>query len=431
MGSSVSHSAIELLYDCQDGVEGPIWSCNEKVLMWIDHERRRVFRYDPAAKVAPQVYPLFLDEVAGSIHLVEDKPMGIIIALEKGGVVSHSLGGHKLVKECSIRSNVQSTGFNTGTCDQNGRLLFGGRERFRIGPKGKDQSPDSLIPVNVRSKNSPSTGFYKLEGKKLSPLQDRLFAVAHRLAFSPDGNTIYLLDGPERIIWACRYNISMGVLQGSPHKFYCMLPEQPGFPSDAVSDVLGHRYVSYEGGSCVRRHQRGCGTVDLVIELPCPRVTGLAWGGDELTKLFIATGSNNQSLRQQQGSVAEQEKEKPLEIQKEHFTEQVMAGGQLYSVTVTEGEQVVTGASVTAFKQEEEQHQGWGSSERGCLSGQQICAGENMADCCAASVSEAGTSCWGQDSRTNSSSNSRKKMSGFSRELPSSTLSKRWFKKGM
>ena len=63
---------------------------------------------------------------------------------------------------------------------------------------------------------------------------------------------------------------------------------EPGLPDGITIDSEGGVWVALWDGGGVRRYAPD-GTLDAVVPLPCGRVTACAFGGDDLSQLFITT----------------------------------------------------------------------------------------------------------------------------------------------
>jgi len=66
------------------------------------------------------------------------------------------------------------------------------------------------------------------------------------------------------------------------------LPDDVGEPDGIAVDSEGFIWVALWGGGAVRRYSPE-GRLDGVVELPVPRVTACAFGGERLTTLYITT----------------------------------------------------------------------------------------------------------------------------------------------
>jgi sugar lactone lactonase YvrE len=61
-----------------------------------------------------------------------------------------------------------------------------------------------------------------------------------------------------------------------------------GSPDGSADDVDGGVWVGLWGGSAVHRYGPD-GRLDLVVDLPASNVTACAFGGEDMTELYITT----------------------------------------------------------------------------------------------------------------------------------------------
>lgn len=111
------------------------------------------------------------------------------------------------------------------------------------------------------------------------------FAISNGLEWSLDERTVYVTDTPAKTIYRAPWNPD-----GGPQELESF---STGAPSDGlVIDADGCFWNARYGQSCVARLDpdgREIGRVDL----PAPNVTGLAFGGDDLSTLYIGTAREN------------------------------------------------------------------------------------------------------------------------------------------
>jgi sugar lactone lactonase YvrE len=95
---------------------------------------------------------------------------------------------------------------------------------------------------------------------------------------------MYYIDSPTRRVDVFDY--ADGRISG--RRTLAGIEESAGFPDGLTVDAEGCVWVALWQGSAVRRYTPG-GELDRVIELPVPLVTACAFGGPDLTDLYITT----------------------------------------------------------------------------------------------------------------------------------------------
>ena len=109
--------------------------------------------------------------------------------------------------------------------------------------------------------------------------------ITNSLAFSPDGRTMYVADTPTRTIWAYDYGTDGVARHG---RLFVEVDDDGGYPDGSTVDREGYLWnCEWEGHRVVRYDPRG--RVDRIIRLPVSKPTCCAFGGDDLSTLFITS----------------------------------------------------------------------------------------------------------------------------------------------
>ena len=103
---------------------------------------------------------------------------------------------------------------------------------------------------------------------------------------SPDGTTLYTTDTRGGTIFA--HDLAGG-LPGEPRRFV-QFEDGWGHPDGMAVDAEGHLWVCHWGGSRITRFAPD-GTLERVVPVPTAQVTKCAFGGPDLTTLYITTAS--------------------------------------------------------------------------------------------------------------------------------------------
>lgn len=109
-------------------------------------------------------------------------------------------------------------------------------------------------------------------------------AVSNGTGWSPDGRLMYYIDSPTRRV---------DVFDHDGHhitgrRTFAEIEDGAGFPDGLTVDADGCVWVALWDGGAVRRYTPE-GELERVISLPTPRVTACAFGGADLTDLYITT----------------------------------------------------------------------------------------------------------------------------------------------
>jgi L-arabinonolactonase len=295
--------------------ECPLWDDARGVLWWIDIRAPALRCFRPLAlpagspEVAVQAQtPSDLDglkpgevrswplpHLVGSIALTNDPQGRLLMALGRHLVLfdpqaaNHAQAGKAADSSSELPSVGRRTGafetltevdfqdtnhrFNDGRCDPAGRFWVGSMNNITRGPEGRMFRYD--------------TG----SGLQEFPHLAAGLRIPNSLAFSPDGRTMYFADSLDHAIRALTYDPATGE-PGPARAFADMAP--PTFPDGSCIDAEGGLWNTRFHGSCVVRHAPD-GQVDRVITLPVRRPTCCAFGGPDLSTLYVTTTSQHMS----------------------------------------------------------------------------------------------------------------------------------------
>lgn len=234
--------------------EGPTWDAEAARLIWVDILGRRVHTYDPATGRRTV-------RTTGQ-HVGAAKPRA------GGGLV------------LNLRDGI-------GLLDPDGSLRMAHREAVP-GRRANDAAvaPDgSLWAGTMRYDETPGGGTLSrltADGTHTTVLDD--VAVSNGAGWSPDGRLMYYVDSPTRRIDV--FDHDGGRISG--RRTLAVVEDGAGFPDGLTVDADGCVWVALWDGAAVRRYTPD-GRLDRVVELPVPRTTACAFGGPDLTDLYVTT----------------------------------------------------------------------------------------------------------------------------------------------
>ncbi|MDQ0602115.1 sugar lactone lactonase YvrE [Streptomyces canus] len=236
--------------------EGPTWDPVHNRLIWLDILGARINTYDP---------------VSGHRTVrVTDQHIGAAKPRTGGGLVLNLRDGVALLDpDDSFRwlhhEPVPGRRANDAAVAPDGSL-WAGTMRYDEAPGGGTLSR--------------LTG----DGSFETVLDD--VAVSNGTGWSPDGRRMYYIDSPTRRLDVFDFEAGRPVNR----RPLVEIEEGAGFPDGLTVDADGCVWVALWDGGAVRRYTPD-GTLDRVITLPAPRVTACAFGGADLTDLYITTAT--------------------------------------------------------------------------------------------------------------------------------------------
>ncbi|GAA2773255.1 SMP-30/gluconolactonase/LRE family protein [Streptomyces virens] len=236
--------------------EGPTWDPATGRLLWIDILGSRVHTYDPAT---------------GRRTLRRtDQHVGAVKPRAGGGLVLNLRDGIGLLDADDTfrwlhREPVPGRRANDAAVAPDGSL-WAGTMRY-------DEAPGGGTLARV-------TG----DGTVHALLDD--VAVSNGIGWSPDGRLMYYIDSPTRRVDVFDVGEADGRITG--RRCLVTIEEGAGFPDGLTVDADGCVWVALWDGGAVRRYTPA-GDLDREIPLPVPRVTACAFGGPDLTDLYLTT----------------------------------------------------------------------------------------------------------------------------------------------
>ena len=133
---------------------------------------------------------------------------------------------------------------------------------------------------------APTSSVIRIDGDLSVTTIIQGVSCANSTCFSPDGQTMFFADTPDREIVAFDYDPTSGTPTG--RRVHGAFDSEPGLPDGSCVDEQGGVWNAQWEGRRVVRVAPG-GTIDRVIEVPVWKPTCCTFGGPDLDTLFITT----------------------------------------------------------------------------------------------------------------------------------------------
>ncbi|MEU3788734.1 SMP-30/gluconolactonase/LRE family protein [Streptomyces fructofermentans] len=237
--------------------EGPTWDAGGRRLIWIDILGSRVHTYEPDTGRRTVR--------ATGQHVGAAKPRaggGLVVNLRDGIGLYGPDGGSEGFRWLR-REVVPGRRANDAAVAPDG-ALWAGTMRY-----------DEAAGGGTLSRVAP-------DGTAETVLDD--VAVSNGTGWSPDGRLMYYIDSPTRRVDVFDFDGR----HATGRRPLVSVEDGAGFPDGLTVDADGCVWVALWDGGAVRRYTPS-GRLDRVVELPVPRPTACAFGGDGLTDLYITT----------------------------------------------------------------------------------------------------------------------------------------------
>ena len=256
--------AVECVLDARATVgEGAIWSRAAGRLYWVDIPAGRVHAFDP--------------ETGEDRHWDLGRPVGCVAETASGRLVAALTDGfHELDPHTGEtrdlggpRPGDRGHRFNDGTVDPRGRFLAG------------------TMPLTGSSAEDDTGALHSFDGAAFREVMGGFHCV-NGLAFAPDGRTAYVSDSFAEIqtIWAFDHDLDDGAWTN--RRVFFDARAVAGRPDGGAMDADGCYWMAgVDGWQIVRLTPEG--EVDREIAMPVGKPTRIAFGGSDLSTLYVTS----------------------------------------------------------------------------------------------------------------------------------------------
>ena len=159
--------------------------------------------------------------------------------------------------------------FNDGKCDPSGRFWAG-------------------TISTVKKTGDANLYMLDLEGN----LFQRVNGVTNSngICWNEEADTMYYIDTPTKEVWSYSFNNSTGEIGEKQVLINTEEVDLAGSPDGMTIDGEGMLWIAMCHGGMVVRIDPHRGEIIDKVELPCLETTACAFGGSNLTRLFVTTG---------------------------------------------------------------------------------------------------------------------------------------------
>jgi sugar lactone lactonase YvrE len=249
----------ELVEDAQAELgEGPVWDARTQELLWVDILAGVVHRFDP--------------RTGGDRAFQVGRYVGAVVPRGAGGYALAVAEGFALATDAGEVAPLAATGHDDGVRMNDGACDSGGR--FWAGSMRIDEGAGGGCLYRLDTDHSIETICVGV-------------TVSNGIAWSPDDTRLYYVDTPTHGVDVWEFEAATGRVSGR-HRLFGV--DGPGSPDGLVVDAEGCIWIAFWEGGAVRRYTPEGDVVD-VIDVPAARATKPAFGGPDLTDLYITSAA--------------------------------------------------------------------------------------------------------------------------------------------
>lgn len=247
--------------------EGLCWSPSRRAIYWVDILGRQLMRLEPGTGVTRTWE---FDETISAVA-EREHGAGLIVSLQRRiALFDPDTGALQPLPEAEPEH--PGNRFNDGKCDPRGRFWACSMDFDCVAPTG------SLYRVNG---GSPMPGVERAWHAR--------FPVVNGPAWSADGRILWLNDTVRGIVHAFDFEPGRGEVS-NPREWLRFAADE-GVPDGMTTDAQGRLWIAHWGAARVTCRDPRDGSEIARIPLPASNVTNVAFGGTELTTLYITTAS--------------------------------------------------------------------------------------------------------------------------------------------
>ena len=257
-------SEVALLGEC------PVWSATEQRLYWEDIDGRVIHRTDPVTEITETRE---LPGRPGSFVFTQT-PGRLLVAMEtslewldwESGGLSHFV---------DVEDVDRGNRLNDGRCDHAGRYVVG-----------------TMHPVPEARRFDGS--LYSIDAAGNVDTLENDVGIPNSTVFDPYRGRMYWADTFHATIWQWDYDFETGIRRNRSVFFdYNANPAARGLPDGGCLDVDGCLWSASVNGWALTRITPD-GDIDRIVELPVAMPTMPAFGGPDLSTIYVTSINGGQ-----------------------------------------------------------------------------------------------------------------------------------------
>ncbi|MFP4510177.1 MAG: SMP-30/gluconolactonase/LRE family protein [Spirochaetaceae bacterium] len=241
--------------------EGSLWDSERGVLYWVDIAGRRLYTHDPNGTSSG----VTTNEQVSTVVPVSGSETEVLVGMETCIARMNPSTG-ELLERYALEADIPQNRCNDGKCDPQGRFWIG--------------TMSTVKRTGTASVYRVSTD-YEIE---------RVFGgvtTSNGIVWNADSTKMFYVDTPTRRIDSFAFDAETGAVhERTP---LVEIPDELGKPDGMTIDAEGRLWVAMFYGACVTVWDSQTGSFLEKIDVPAKNVTSVAFGGNELSTLYVTT----------------------------------------------------------------------------------------------------------------------------------------------
>lgn len=248
--------------------EGCFWSVEDGAVWWLDVPMPSyIHRYIPATGIHKSW------RMPEMVTAMARRADGTLLVASESGLNLFDPADGRLQHLAALEPDRPDNRTNDGAPDPLGRFWIGTMQN-NLGPGG--------APIPIRG---PSGRLWRVEKGEPPVVMVDGISITNGVVWSPDSRRIYYVDSILDTIFSCPFDLTSGTL--GPRSVFSDI-KGLGTPDGAAVDAEGGLWSARWDGAAVVRFTPD-GAVDRVVPIPATLVTSCAFGGPDLTTLYVTT----------------------------------------------------------------------------------------------------------------------------------------------
>ena len=236
--------------------ENPMWDHQGKQLLFLDILGKCIYRGAPG-----NFQRITLPQKVGCMAICENGDL--LLGLEDGVYRMKENGDMQLAHQ---KIKIKGSRFNDGKIGPDGAFYLGTADDKGLG------------------------AFYRLKDGALTELFDGC-ACSNGIDWTSDFKTMYYIDSPRQMVEAFDFDVRCGRL--SNRRKFVDIPKEWGLPDGMTLDENDHLWVALWDGHRVIHIDKNSKEIMDEIRFPCPKVSSCAFGGSDLSELYVTTAAKS------------------------------------------------------------------------------------------------------------------------------------------